>query len=135
MSWNFAKLFGRDKSRMRQFEDAASLISQWEIVAEPDCIRIRPVGEELTPAAMTMMVEKIIGLNRPDGPFRIVFDFSQVQRFGPGWTPIVAGLVQVARRLPEICEIVGLHGQPEAAVRLYRTNKTLMGMIPRRSAA
>lgn len=135
MAWSFSKLFGRSSKATRNEESASEMLSRWEIVAEPNCIRVRPTSDELTPGDMALFAEKAVQLEQSEAPSRIVFDFTGVRRFGPSWTPIVAGLVQIARRFPRVCEIVGLHGQPEAAVELYRNNKTLMGMVPRRSAA
>lgn len=135
MAWSFSRLFSRTSKATRNAMKASQIISRWEIVAEPTCLRVRPTSDELTPEDMALFSEKVVQLEQSDAPSRIVFDFTDVKRFGPSWTPIVAGLVQIARRFPRVCEIVGLHGQPEAAVELYRNNKTLMGMVPRRSAA
>lgn len=135
MNWNLSKWLGRGAKADRRLDDVAVLIARWEIVAEPDCLRVRPTGDELTPADMSLMTDTIGRLDQTETAMRIVFDFSGVQNFGPSWTPIVASLVQIARRFPKLCQIVGLHGQPAAAVDLYRNNKTLMGMFSRRTAA
>ena len=48
----------------------------------------------------------------------IVFDFVDVHELEAPWTPVVAQLIDFARRSKAACKITALHGQPAAIVGL-----------------
>jgi hypothetical protein len=58
---------------------------------------------------------------RPESTFAgVVIDFSRVSELVGPWTPYLALLIQLARRIQRPIRVQGLHDQPMRAFRLYR---------------
>lgn len=107
---------------------ADSLLSAWEIVAGPDRLTIRPTGSELSQQDLCILAARLeaMGVSARE---EIEFDLSGVERIGPQWTVVLATLVHISRRVAATCRLTGLHGQPAAAVDLYRKSASLMRLV------
>lgn len=107
---------------------ADSLLSAWEVVAGPDRLTIRPTGSELSQQDLAILAARLeaLGVSARE---EIEFDLSGVERIGPQWTVVLATLVHISRRVAATCRLTGLHGQPAAAVELYRRSASLMRLV------
>lgn len=113
-----------------------AILARWEIVVGLDSMIIRPVGPVLTQQDLGELAARLESTQAAAADTPIEFDFSGVEKIGPQWTIVLATLVHLSRKLSANCSITGLHGQPAAAVNLYRRSASLMNLVtPARAAA
>lgn len=112
----------------------ANLLSNWEMVAGPEQLTIRPTGSVLSQNDLADLAARLqnLGISACEV---VEFDLSGVDLIGPQWTVVLATLVHLSRKLAATCRLTGLHGQPAAAVDLYRRSSSLMRLVATKRTA
>jgi anti-anti-sigma regulatory factor len=84
----------------------------------PGVLRVRNHGPELRYDQVRDIAERLLAERVDRTLAEVVFDFQDVQAIEAPWTPVVAQLIDFARRSNASCRITALNGQPAAIIGL-----------------
>jgi len=119
-----------DCQREYEGERALAWTGRFCVIADvAGTLCIRPLCKTLDPGELAVALAAI---NQPavlDGLSDVVFDLGGVETITPGWTLVMAMLINFARHTNVACHVVGLRGQPAAVAFIYRRNPELMRLI------
>ncbi len=92
---------------------------RWSLnMASPGVLQVRGRGPTLKYREIREISGRLLSERVHETLSEIVFDFGNVHELEAPWTPVVAQLIDFARRSKAACKITALHGQPAAIVRL-----------------
>ncbi len=92
---------------------------RWALaMSPPGVLQVRNRGPALQYEEIHEIAERLLAERLDETLSEIVFDFSNVHEIEAPWTPVVAQLIDFARRSRALCRITALHGQPAAIVAL-----------------
>jgi hypothetical protein len=89
-------------------------------MSPPGVLHVRGLTSSLCYEDVRGMTERLLGAGIDQMLAEIVFDFRGVREFRAPWTPVVAKLIDFARRSRAVCRLIALEGQPAAIVSLFK---------------
>jgi hypothetical protein len=91
----------------------------WKLaMPSPGVLYVCSRGPELRYDDVRKIVERLLAERLDETLAEVVFDFGNVRAIESPWTPVVAQLIDFARRSRAACRIISLHGQPAAIIGL-----------------